>query len=115
MDEIFNMVLRELKKNNLIDTLGAGIVLTGGGALMHGAAELAEQVFDMPVKIGIPKFFGGLVDCASTPIHATGVGLIQYGSLKARENMIEKNNYSEGSDKFRDIIRKMSRWVKQYV
>ena len=82
---------------------------------MHGAAELAEQVFDMPVKIGIPKFFGGLVDCASTPIHATGVGLIQYGSQKNQEAQHEKSNYKESSDKFRDIIRKMSQWVKQYV
>ncbi len=115
MHEIFSMVLRELKKNNLIDTLGAGIVLTGGGSLMHGAAELAEQVFDMPVKIGVPKFFGGLVDCASTPIHATGVGLIQYGSLREKDVTQAPKAYKEGPDKFKEIIRKMSNWVKQYV
>ena len=114
MREIFNLVLRELKRNNLLDMLGAGVVLTGGGALMKGAAELAEQVFDMPVKLGIPKSFGGLVDCAATPIHATGVGLIQYGIQRQRDGHKDQPS-KEGSDKFKEIIRKMSKWVKQYV
>jgi cell division protein FtsA len=114
MNEIFSMVLRELRKNNLVDMLGAGIVLTGGGALMQGATELAEDVFGMPVKLGVPGSFGGLVDCASTPVHATGVGLIKYGCMRSMQKEREKT-YAEGTDKFREIIRKMSHWVKQYV
>ena len=114
MHEIFNLVIRELRKHKLVDMLGAGIVLTGGGALMQGAGELAEEVFNMPVKIGIPGSFGGLVDCASTPVHATGVGLIKYGHLKSKQSEQDKA-FVEGGDKFRDIIRKMSTWVKQYV
>jgi len=46
--------------------------------LIRGAAELAEEIFDMPVKLGIPKGFSGLIDLARSPIHATGVGLILY-------------------------------------
>ncbi len=114
MHEIFSMVLRELKKNNLVDMLGAGIILTGGGALMHGAIECAEHVFGMPVKLGIPHSFGGLVDCASTPIHATGVGLIKYGCLKD-QHITGESDYRESHDKFREIIKKMTNWVKQYV
>ncbi|MFC1585186.1 cell division protein FtsA [Fibrobacterota bacterium] len=114
MYEIFHMVLRELKKNNLLDMLGAGIVLTGGGAMTQGAAELAEDVFDMPVKIGVPGSFGGLVECASTPVHATGVGLIKYGCMKHLRHGMERP-FAESPDKFKGIIRKMSKWVKQYV
>ncbi|MBF0430379.1 MAG: cell division protein FtsA [Fibrobacteria bacterium] len=114
MREIFNLVLAELRKTKLVDTLGAGIVLTGGGSLMHGAAELGEEIFNMPVKLGVPHSFGGLIECASTPIHATGVGLLQYGCMQREQSGSEKP-YKEGTDKFREIIRKMSNWVKQYV
>lgn len=114
MREILTLVHRELKKHNLLDMLGAGVVLTGGGALMHGATELAEEIFQMPVKLGVPRSFGGLVDCASTPIHATGVGLLMYGAQQVEERMANKNA-RENRDKFKEIIRKMSNWVKQYV
>jgi cell division protein FtsA len=115
MREIFTLVLMELRKTKLIDMLGAGIVLTGGGSLMHGAAELAEDVFKMPVKLGLPRAAGGLVDCASTPIHATGVGLLQYGCQRGAVTVARDKPYKEKSDRFREIIRKMSEWVKQYV
>lgn len=114
MHEVFTLVLRELKKHNLVDDLGAGIVLTGGGSMMHGSVELAEDVFDMPVKLGVPHSFGGLVDCACTPLHATGVGLLKYAILQAREGNLTRNR-SENSDRFREIIRKMTLWVRQYV
>ena len=111
MREIFTLALRELQKNHYLDTLGAGIVLTGGCSQMHGAAELAEQVFGMPVKIGIPKGFGGLVDAVATPAHATGVGLVQYGLARLTHGKDE----DLGSDRFRGLFKKMTQWVKQYV
>jgi cell division protein FtsA len=116
MKEIYGMILEELKKNNLVSKLGAGIVLTGGSSLIEGAVELAENVFNMPVKLGVPHSFEGLVDCATTPIHATGVGLIKYGLDKDIQNKnSRKAKYLEGTDKFRDILKKMSSWMKQYV
>jgi len=58
-------------------------VLTGGSSKMEGAVELAEEVFHMPVRLGVPQHLTGLVDVVRNPIHATGVGLLLYG----RENV----------------------------
>ena len=115
MREIFTLALRELQKNHFLDTLGAGIVLTGGCSQMHGAAELAEQVFGMPVKVGIPKGFGGLVDAVATPAHATGVGLVQYGLARLTHGK-EENLGSDGFlGFFSNRFKKTIQWVKQYV
>ena len=58
--------------------MATGIVLTGGSAKMEGAIELAEEVFHMPVRLGVPQYVSGLADVVSNPIHATGVGLLLY-------------------------------------
>jgi len=78
MEEIFRLAAGEIRKSEFANLMTAGIVLTGGGALIKGAVDLAEEIFDMPVKLGIPKGFSGLIDLAKSPIHATGVGLIMY-------------------------------------
>jgi len=113
MREIFTLALRELQKNHYLDTLGAGIVLTGGCSMLHGVAELAEQVFGMPVKIGVPKGFGGLVDAVASPAHATGVGLVQYGM--ARQANGKHEDFGHGGDRVMGLLKKMTEWVKQYV
>ena len=58
--------------------MGAGIILTGGASLLQGSAELAEQIFDMPVKVGFPRGFNGLTDIVENPAYATVLGLILY-------------------------------------
>ncbi len=78
MVEIFRMAQREIQKSDFANLMSTGIVLTGGGSLVKGAVELAEEVFDMPVKLGVPKGFSGLIDLTKSPVHATGVGLILY-------------------------------------
>jgi cell division protein FtsA len=55
-------------------------VLTGGASKMEGVVELAEEVFHLPVRVGLPQHVTGLADVVSNPIHATGVGLLLYGS-----------------------------------
>jgi len=80
MEELFMLVKNELQNNECTGLLGAGIVLTGGASLLRGSAELAEQVFDMPVKIGYPRGFrGGLSDITYNPAFSTVLGLILYG------------------------------------
>ncbi len=74
LEEILSLALREIKRTEYADMLGAGVVLTGGGSLMDGIQELSEKVFEMPVKLGIPTGFGGLTEAAKSPVHATGVG-----------------------------------------
>lgn len=75
-EEIFALAAREVRKNHFADLLGAGVVITGGSSLLPGAVELAEQVFEMPVRRGIPSGLSGLMENVRDPRHATGVGLI---------------------------------------
>jgi len=79
MEEILTLAHREIKKSNHVHLMTAGLVLTGGGSLLEGTVELAEEIFDMSVKLGVPNRFNGLTDLAQSPIHATGVGLVHYG------------------------------------
>ncbi len=106
MEEIFTLVQREVKKANYPDTLAAGVVLTGGGSLLPGSVELAEQIFDMPVKIGIPRRFEGLSDMIESPMHAVGVGLIQYG-LKHSDEMMKKSRTL-------GIFKRMEQWFNDH-
>lgn len=78
-EELFSLVLQELRRSGYEERIGAGIVLTGGTSKMKGVNELAEEVFHMPVRIGMPRGIGGLRGEVENPIHSTGVGLLLYG------------------------------------
>src|SRR6058998_1092785 len=80
MEEIFAMANREVKKNHFAELLGGGVVLTGGTSLMPGVSELAEQVFEMPVRLGVPTGLGGLSANVADPRFATGVGLVLHAA-----------------------------------
>jgi cell division protein FtsA len=77
-EELFGLVRDELRRAGLEEQVATGIVLTGGSSKMEGAIELAEEVFHMPVRLGIPQHVTGLAEVVSNPIHATGVGLLLY-------------------------------------
>lgn len=106
MEEIFTLAHREIKKANVPETLAAGVVLTGGGALIAGAAELAEQVFDMPVRIGAPRGFEGLEETAGSPVHATGIGLIQFVLRHGEEDVAR--------GKTRGLFQKIEKWFDEH-
>jgi cell division protein FtsA len=76
MEEIFHLANKEVKKNHFAELLGGGVVLTGGTSLMSGVVELAEQVLEMPVRIGLPQGLGGLAANVADPRYSTGVGLV---------------------------------------
>lgn len=78
-EELYQLVSDELRRSGFAEMVAAGIVLTGGSSKMEGAIELAEEVFHMPVRLGIPQHVEGLSDVVRNPIHATGVGLLLYG------------------------------------
>lgn len=78
-DELFTLVLAELRRSGFEDLVPAGIVLTGGASLVEGIVELAESIFQMPVRLGMPQYVSGLRDVLQSPIYATGVGLLLYG------------------------------------
>jgi cell division protein FtsA len=77
-EELYQLVREELRRSGFEEMIAAGVVLTGGSAKMEGAIELAEEVFHMPVRLGVPQFIDGLSDVVRNPIHATGVGLLLY-------------------------------------
>lgn len=79
MQELLQMVQKEIKKSGVHDQLPAGIILAGGGSLLKGTPELASQVIGMPVRIGKPSRISGLADSVSSPEYATAVGLVLYG------------------------------------
>lgn len=81
-EELFLMILDELRRSGYESRIGAGIVLTGGSSCMQGVVELAEEVFHMPVRIGVPRDLGGLKGEVENPMHSTGVGLLLYGSAQ---------------------------------
>ena len=112
LEEILSLALREIKRTEYADMLGAGVVLTGGCALMEGIQELAEKVFEMPVKIGVPTGFGGLTEAAKSPVHSTGVGLCMYGVRQLNAKKVRKGG--GGEDSFKKVFDKMKVWVKEF-
>ena len=109
MEEILSLVDQEIIRSGSKNSIGAGIVLTGGSSLMEGAAELAEQVFNLPCRIGYPRNIGGLKDVVNSPKFATAVGLLCFGSDKESDNhkirIREKNLFDS-------VLSSMKRWVK---
>ena len=93
VEEIFLMIQKEIAQSGYRDMMSAGIVLTGGATLMDGLTELAEQIFEMPAKRGVPYNVGGLKDVVHSPQFSTGVGLLRYGTknmIKQRTPMMDK-------------------------
>ncbi len=80
VEEILQLVGREIERCGYQDLLAGGVVITGGATLLAGVGELAEEVLGLPVRRGAPRAIGGLVDVVKSPMYATGVGLVQYGS-----------------------------------
>ena len=81
-EELLTLVQSELRRSGYEDMVPAGVVLTGGAAKIEGLIELAEEIFHMPVRIGIPQGATGMADVTSNPIHATGVGLLLFGQSR---------------------------------
>jgi cell division protein FtsA len=77
-EEIFHLLWDEITRAGYEKTLHSGIVLTGGGAMLEGLAEIAEQIFDLPIRRGYPAGIGGLTDHVNSPAFATAVGLVMY-------------------------------------
>ena len=78
-EEVCQLVLTEIRRAGFERSLNSGIVLTGGGGILEGLPEIAEQIFDMPVRRGTPAGIGGLVDVVASPVYSTAVGLVLCG------------------------------------
>lgn len=114
MEEIFELIAAELKKNGFEERVPAGAVLTGGAALLEGTAELAEKVLQMPVRVGFPKKIGGLTDVVSNPAYATAVGLVCLG-MKSRGEEIAGGGrrLSLKGGMMESVFRRMKSWFTE--
>ena len=109
IEEIFELGKKEIRKNHIADLLGAGVVLTGGASSLEGMPELAEQVFDLPVRRGVPMGISGLTEAVCDPRFATGVGLaIHAHMLGARPHTAERGVLSR-------ISFGLKRWIEELV
>ena len=107
-EELLTLIQAELRRSGYEDLIAAGLVLTGGSSKMEGVVELAEEVFHMPVRLGLPQHVSGLVDVVRNPIHATGVGLLLFGN---------QGGYAKGSDvalsgSSKGVWERMKGWFK---
>ena len=108
-EELFTLVHEELRRSGYEEMIAAGIVLTGGSAKMEGAVELAEEIFHVPVRLGIPQYVEGLVDVVRNPIHATGVGLLLYGKQAAHGRADGFTTKAKAAG----VFGKMKTWIQE--
>lgn len=111
VEEIFSLLKKELFSNGLENSFPAGFILTGGSAVLDGITELAESVFNVPVRIGEPHKIGGLKDIVKNPAYATGVGLVIFGS-QATCKMAFKETDAKG---ITGILNRMKQWFKDII
>lgn len=110
MEEIFNLVRQEIARAGFEDRISAGIVLAGGCATLEGMPELAEQVFNLPVRRGLPREVGGLTDVVRNSMYATGVGLVQLAAKSGTSRDKVKGEAESGYSKVRGRVRE---WLSE--
>jgi cell division protein FtsA len=110
VEEIFTLVNREIVKSGYSDLIASGVVITGGSSILPGMPELAEQIFNLPVRRGVPQGIGGLIDVVNSPIYATGVGLVKYGSKHSH-----RPQFKVGQDNvFEKVVQRMKEWFSEF-
>lgn len=106
VEELFTLVQREISRSGFDEHIAAGIVLTGGSSITEGMVELAEEVFNKPVRRGLPTGIGGLVDVVASPVYATAVGLVQF----AHHYQGDVQPVEESPGAFSRLSKKMREW-----
>ena len=110
LDEIFELIQREIAKSGYEGSLASGVVITGGSMLLPGAVEMAERSFGLPVRLGVPTHVGGLVDVIDSPAYAAAVGLVLHG-MKRHERAV----YRPRDDKILAKVKhRMSDWLSEF-
>ncbi|MCB1762967.1 MAG: cell division protein FtsA, partial [Gammaproteobacteria bacterium] len=107
-EELLVLVQAELRRSGFEDLIAGGVVLTGGSSKMEGLIELAEEIFHMPVRLGVPRYVTGLVDVVRNPIYATGVGLLLFG----HHNRMSRMREVPVRGGFRSVWERMRSWFQ---
>lgn len=107
-EELYLLVQAELRRSGFEELLSSGIVITGGSSSLQGMVELAEEIFHMPVRIGLPLYRGSLEEVVRTPRFSTGVGLIIAGMQQLRHHQHVR---SQGNS-FKQVLERMGNWFQ---
>ena len=108
VEELYSLVQQALRDSGFEELLSSGIVLTGGSAVMQGMVELGEEIFHMPVRIGVPRYAGGLADVVRTPRYATAVGLLLEGVAQVHHGKLSRQSGSVGA-----VLGRMREWFQR--
>ncbi|HEX5539291.1 MAG TPA: cell division protein FtsA [Methylophilaceae bacterium] len=106
--ELYEFILNELRRSGMEEMIASGIVITGGSAMMRGMVELGEEIFHMPVRLGMPRYVGGLSEVVSNPRYATGVGLVLMGKQQMERHLqgqLESNSFGR-------VLERMKSWFQ---
>jgi cell division protein FtsA len=108
VEELFTLVQQTLRESGFEELLSSGVVLTGGSSVMQGMVELGEEIFHMPVRIGLPKYQGGLAEVVRTPRYATAVGLLLDGVSQVQHGQLSRQGGS-----VRAVLSRMREWFQR--
>lgn len=112
VEELFLLIQAELRRSGYEELLGTGIVLTGGSAKLAGMVELAEEIFHMPVRVGVPQYNGALSEVVRNSSYATGIGLVQFGLQHPKQH--KRSSRSLPNIPAAEFVKKMKRWFSAH-
>ena len=107
VEELFSFVQQAIRESGYEELLSSGVVITGGSSQLPGLAELGEDIFLKPVRLGVPGYAGGLTDVVGTPRFATVIGLLE----EARQQRVRGRKVAEQSGSFKETLRRMKEWI----
>jgi cell division protein FtsA len=108
IEELYTLVQAELRRSGFEELLSSGVVLTGGTALMQGMSELGEEVFHLPVRVGVPAYIGGLAEVVRSPRYATAVGLL----IEGRNQFVRDAQLRAGGGGIGGVAERMKQWFR---
>ena len=108
VEELYELIQAELRRAGFEEVLSSGIVLTGGASVMPGMIELGEEVFHMPVRLGIPKYYGALADVVQNPRFATACGLLMEAQVQRKRGLKVRETSNA-----RQVLGRMRSWFEK--
>ena len=108
IEELYSLIQQVLRQSGFEELLSSGIVLTGGSSVMQGMVELGEEIFHMPVRLGVPRYVGGLSEVVQNPRYATAMGLLLEG-----KSQMERGIVARQSGDFKVTLRRMREWFQK--
>ncbi|MBK7235517.1 MAG: cell division protein FtsA [Sterolibacteriaceae bacterium] len=108
VSELFELIQSELRRSGYLEVLSSGIVLTGGSSVIEGMAELGEEIFGLPVRIGTPRYDAGLADVVAHPQFATAMGLLIEGAAQKKRGVIARETRN-----FKQVFERMKSWFEK--